>query len=66
MGTPVRACVSTDWTLREGVQAEIRVVIKRSLRRFAYPSDAPTGGRKAAAQKKTKSMGFLSWVCNVA
>ncbi len=37
--TQVRASVSTDWTLREGAQAKIRVVIKRILRRFGYPPD---------------------------
>ncbi|MBC7365224.1 MAG: HsdR family type I site-specific deoxyribonuclease [Undibacterium sp.] len=35
----VRKSVTTDWTLREGAQAKIRVVIKRILRRFGYPPD---------------------------
>ncbi len=37
--TEVRKSVTTDWTLREGAQAKIRVVIKRILRRFGYPPD---------------------------
>ncbi len=37
--TQVRASVTTDWTLREGAQAKIRIVIKRILRRFGYPPD---------------------------
>ena len=37
--TQVRKSVTTDWTLREGAQAKIRIVIKRILRRFGYPPD---------------------------
>ncbi len=35
----VRKSVTTDWTLREGAQAKIRVMVKRILNRFGYPPD---------------------------
>ena len=35
----VRKSVSIDWTLREGAQAKIRVMVKRILNRFGYPPD---------------------------
>ena len=35
----VRANVSIDWTLRENVRAQLRVLVKRILRRFGYPPD---------------------------
>jgi type I restriction enzyme R subunit len=37
--TQLRKSVTTDWTLREGAQAKIRIMIKRILRRFGYPPD---------------------------
>ena len=35
----VRGNVKIDWTLRENVRAEMRVIIKRILRRYGYPPD---------------------------
>jgi type I restriction enzyme R subunit len=35
----VRKNVSTDWTLREGAQAKVRVMVKRILNKFGYPPD---------------------------
>ena len=37
--TQVRKSVTIDWTLREGAQAKIRVMVKRILNRFGYPPD---------------------------
>ena len=37
--TQVRKSVTIDWTLREGSQAKIRVMVKRILNRFGYPPD---------------------------
>jgi DNA-binding beta-propeller fold protein YncE len=37
--TQIRKNVSIDWTLREGAQAKIRVLVKRILNRFGYPPD---------------------------
>lgn len=35
----VRNNVAIDWTLRENVRAQMRVMIKRILRRYGYPPD---------------------------
>src|SRR5688572_8256514 len=35
----VRANTSIDWTLRESVRAQIRVIVRRILRRWGYPPD---------------------------
>lgn len=35
----VRENVKIDWTVRENVRAEMRVIIKRILRRYGYPPD---------------------------
>jgi type I restriction enzyme R subunit len=35
----VRGNVTIDWTLRENVQAKLRVIVKRILRKYGYPPD---------------------------
>jgi type I restriction enzyme R subunit len=35
----VRNNVTIDWTLRENVRAQLRVLIKRILRKYGYPPD---------------------------
>ncbi len=35
----VKSSVSIDWTLRENVRAQIRVMVKRILRQYGYPPD---------------------------
>jgi type I restriction enzyme R subunit len=35
----VRASVTIDWTLRENVRAQLRVIVKRILRKHGYPPD---------------------------
>lgn len=35
----VRKNVSIDWTLRESVQAKLRVLVKRTLKKYGYPPD---------------------------
>jgi len=35
----VRKNATIDWTLKESVQAQLRVVIKRTLRKYGYPPD---------------------------
>ena len=37
--TTVRGNVTIDWTLRENVRANLRVLVKRILRRYGYPPD---------------------------
>jgi type I restriction enzyme R subunit len=35
----VRATVTIDWTVRENVRAQLRVLVKRILRKHGYPPD---------------------------
>jgi type I restriction enzyme, R subunit len=35
----VRKSVTIDWTLRESAQAQIRVLVRRILRKYGYPPD---------------------------
>ena len=37
--TQVKKSVTIDWTLRDGAQARIRVMVKRILNKFGYPPD---------------------------
>jgi type I restriction enzyme, R subunit len=38
----VRANVSIDWTVRENVRVQLRVLVKRILRKHGYPPDKAT------------------------
>lgn len=35
----VKANTSIDWTIKESVQAKLRVIVKRTLRKYGYPPD---------------------------
>jgi type I restriction enzyme R subunit len=35
----VRNSVTIDWTMRENVRAQLRVLVKRILRKYGYPPD---------------------------
>jgi type I restriction enzyme R subunit len=35
----VRNNITIDWTVRENVRANLRVLVKRTLRRYGYPPD---------------------------
>jgi len=35
----IRSSVTIDWTQRESVQAEIRLKVKKILRKYGYPPD---------------------------
>ena len=35
----IRSSVTIDWTVRENVRANLRLIIKRILRRYGYPPD---------------------------
>ena len=35
----VRNNVAIDWTMREAVRAQLRVLLKRTLRKYGYPPD---------------------------
>lgn len=40
----VRKNTSIDWQLKESIQAKLRVMIKRILRKYKYPPDDPSTG----------------------
>jgi type I restriction enzyme R subunit len=48
----VRKNTSIDWQLKESVQAKLRVLVKRILRRYKYPPDDPTTGEYTASVNK--------------
>lgn len=35
----VKSNTSIDWTIKESVQAKLRIIVKRTLRQFGYPPD---------------------------
>jgi type I restriction enzyme, R subunit len=35
----VKASATIDWTIRESAKAELKVIVKRTLRRYGYPPD---------------------------
>jgi type I restriction enzyme R subunit len=59
----VRANVTIDWTLRENVRAQLRVLVKRILRKHGYPPDK----QEKATQTVLEQAEVLSeeWVQNI-
>jgi type I restriction enzyme R subunit len=35
----IRRNVTIDWTLRKNIQAKLRIMVKRILRKYGYPPD---------------------------
>jgi type I restriction enzyme R subunit len=56
----VRNNVTIDWTLRENVRAQLRVLVKRILRKYGYPPDK----QERATQTVLEQAALLSeeWV----
>jgi type I restriction enzyme R subunit len=52
----VRKNVTIDWTVRENVRAQLRVIVKRILRKYGYPPDK----REKATQTVLKQAEVLS------
>ena len=53
----VRQNVTIDWTLRENVRAQLRVLVKRILRKHGYPPDK----QETATRTVLKQAEQLSW-----
>ena len=53
----VRGNVTIDWTLRENVRAQLRVIIKRILRKYGYPPDK----QEKATQTVLEQVELLGW-----
>lgn len=52
----VRKNVTIDWTLRENVRAQLRVLVKSILRKYGYPPDK----QEAAVQTVLEQAALLS------
>jgi type I restriction enzyme R subunit len=49
--TTVRSNVTIDWTIRDNVRAQLRVYVKRILRKFGYPPDKQEKRRKTVLEQ---------------
>jgi type I restriction enzyme R subunit len=47
----VRANVTIDWTVRENVRAQLRVLVKRILRKYGYPPDKQEKATKTVLEQ---------------
>ncbi|MDP2181166.1 MAG: DUF3387 domain-containing protein, partial [Actinomycetota bacterium] len=47
----VRENVKIDWTVRENVRAEMRVIVKRILRKYGYPPDKQEAATKLVLEQ---------------
>jgi type I restriction enzyme R subunit len=47
----VRKSVTIDWTLREAAQAQIRVIVRRILRKYGYPPDKQENAIKTVLEQ---------------
>ena len=47
----VRANVTIDWTVRENVRAQLRVLVKRILRKYGYPPDKQDAATNTVLQQ---------------
>lgn len=55
--TAVRNNVTIDWTLRQNVRAQLRVIVKRILRKYGYPPDK----QEKATQTVLEQVELLGW-----
>ena len=49
----VRANVTIDWTVRENVRANLRVLVKRLLRRYGYPPESRRRRRRRCWSRRS-------------
>jgi type I restriction enzyme R subunit len=47
----VRSNVTIDWTVRENVRAQLRVLVKRILRKYRYPPDKQERATQAVLEQ---------------
>jgi type I restriction enzyme, R subunit len=48
----VKNNVTIDWTVRENVRANLRVIVKRILRKFGYPPPNRSGRRRRCLSRR--------------
>jgi type I restriction enzyme, R subunit len=64
----VRKNTSIDWQIKESVQAKLRVLVKRILRKHKYPPDDPITGEYTTSVKKVLDQAELLaeyWVSDI-
>jgi len=49
----VRKNVTIDWTLKESVQAKLRVMVKRILKKYGYPPDKQKKATETVLEQAT-------------
>ena len=49
----VKRSVSVDWTKRENARAQIRVMVKRILRKYGYPPDKQAKATELVLEQAT-------------
>jgi type I restriction enzyme, R subunit len=47
----VRGSITIDWTVRENVQAQLRILVKRILRKHGYPPDKQEQATKTVLEQ---------------
>ena len=55
----IRKNVTTHWTVRENVRANLRVVVKRILRKYGYPPDKQEKATKTVLEQAEVLSGGL-------
>jgi len=63
----VRKNTSIDWQLKESIQAKLRVIVKRILRKYKYPPDDPATGEYTTSVNKVLDQAELLadfWTAN--
>ena len=55
----VRQNTSIDWQIKESVQAKLRVLVKRILRKYKYPPDDPSTGEYTVSVNKVLDQAAL-------
>ena len=55
----VRSNTGIDWQYKQGVQAKLRVLVKRTLRKYKYPPDDPTTGEYTVSVNKVLDQATL-------
>jgi type I restriction enzyme R subunit len=49
----VKRSISVDWTKRENARAQIRVMVKRILRKYGYPPDKQAKATELVLEQAT-------------
>jgi len=51
----VKKNVTIDWTVRDNVRAQLRVIVKRILRKHGYPPDKQEKATQTLRETQTKT-----------